>query len=145
WYVPLPMSVSDIKSAKGLLAYIAEYLTSVAMEEKFRVEEEPKPVVSMVAGRKALGFSMKVRLPPYDAALVEDVKIVAVERPDGRVSLGIDAKLVSGKLYLWAPSHRNFVDEVRKQLLTWKGLEPKVVRKYIKLGEKMFEGVESSD
>lgn len=145
WYVPLPMSVSDIKSAKGLLAYIAEYLTSVAMEEKFRVEEEPKPVVSMVAGRKAIGFSMKVRLPPYDAALVEDVKIVAVERPDGRVSLGIDAKLVSGKLYLWAPSHRNFVDEVRKQLLTWKGLEPKVVRKYIKLGEKMFEGVESSE
>ena len=145
WYVPLPMSVSDIKSAKGLLAYIAEYLTSVAMEEKFRVEEEPKPIVSTVAGRKAIGFSMKVRLPPYDAALVEDVKIVAVERPDGRVSLGIDAKLVSGKLYLWAPSHRNFVDEVRKQLLTWKGLEPKVVRKYIKLGEKMFEGVESSD
>ncbi|RLE97166.1 MAG: hypothetical protein DRJ63_09520 [Thermoprotei archaeon] len=145
WYIPLPMSVSDIRSAKGLLAYIAEYLTATSMEEKFRVEEEPKPVVSTIAGRKAIGFDIKVRLPPYDAALVEDVKIVAVERPDGKISIGIDAKLVSGKLYLWAPGHRNFVDEVRKQLLTWKGLEPRVIRKYIKLGERMFEGVEGGE
>ena len=141
WYIPLPMSVSDVRMARGVLAYVMEYLTSAMLEEKFRVDEKPRPVEREVAGRRAIGISLKVRLPPYDAAILEDVQVLAMETADGRISFGVHATLLTGKRYVWVSSHKNFVDEVRKQLLMWKSLREEDAKRYLRLGRELFKGL----
>jgi len=145
WYVPLPMSVSSKKIAYSMLAYIMEYLTSAILEEKFRVDEKPHIIKQDISGRKAIGISLKVRLPPYDAAILEDTKILAIETEDGKIAFGVHSRLLSGKRYLWIASHRNFIDEIRKQLLVWKSLREKDIEKYVKMSEELFKGVEENE
>jgi len=145
WYVPLPMSVSSKKIAYSMLAYIMEYLTSAILEEKFRVDEKPHIIKQDISGRKAIGISLKVRLPPYDAAILEDTKILAIETEDGKIAFGVHSRLLSGKRYLWIASHRNFIDEIRKQLLVWKSLREKDVEKYLKMSEELFKEVEENE
>ncbi len=138
WYIPLPMLVKDIKNTYGILLYVSEFLESVSMEDKFTLEEFPKYFVKEEHNRKVVGFNVKVRLPPYDAAVTENVKLIA-EKSDKGISFGVNAQLLTGKRYVWIMSHKRFVDLIRKQLFAWKSIRLEEKRKYILMGIKKFE------
>ena len=140
WYIPLPVTTSSLTYAKGLLSYIMEYFEGIALEEKFRPEAPPKPFTGIREGRKVYGIILRTRLPPYDAAIVEDVEILALpDEVTKRVNFGMYSKLLSGKRYLWISSHKKFVDEVRKQMLLWKSLRSIDKKKHLERGEKIFK------
>lgn len=133
WYIPLPVSFHDEREVYGVMCYLDEYFRSMSLE-KFRIEGEPR---FERRPNELVALRVLARLPPYDAGIIEDARIIATRGADGRIHFGVYAKMLSGKLYLWVPSHRNFVDVIRKQLLLWRGLRSSDKKKYLKLGEKI--------
>ncbi|RLE80526.1 MAG: hypothetical protein DRJ51_05665 [Thermoprotei archaeon] len=141
WYVPLPITITNEKIAYGMLSYVAEYIKGVALEERFRLDQPPRPIKGMRVGKEAFGIKLRVRLPPYDAVIVEDVEILAlVDKKARKINFGVHTKLLSGKRYIWISSHRKFIDDIRKQMLLWKSIRDVDRKKYIETGMEMFGG-----
>jgi len=133
WVIPLPFVASSEDEARGIIRYLAEYLvqhelpdapvfmaTNIDMEEGVRDE------------KRFMAISADCRLAPYHVGIIQRASIAAVEEMGGvRWSFHMTIERVMGAYREWERLNRDFVDEVRKQLLLWRTLPMSEKARYI--------------
>ncbi|MEM2352534.1 MAG: FtsX-like permease family protein, partial [Thermoproteota archaeon] len=138
WFIPLPFTTTSIEEARGIMAFMNEFLnihlsSEVGVfwvREKAKIREE----TDEKKGIKRIILSAPISLPPWDSGFIEESQIIAEKTGEKTFTFNIYLKYVSGERYPWEGSNPDFVDAIRKQLLLWKGLTQKERDEYIRKG-----------
>jgi len=126
WEIPTPFVLFDVREVYGVLAFMKRYAEAFALEAGalFAVRE-----VGISYPDKAL--TLIVALAPYEASVTQRVKIFAHEI-ENRYTFIIHLARLTGEIGVWIRSNHYFLDALRKQLLTWRGLSSREKEEYIK-------------
>jgi len=138
WVVPLPFVASSEAEARGIIKYLAEYLIQhelpdapVFMIANISVEEGVKDE------RRFIGISAECRLAPYHMGIIQRINIATVEEVEyTRWTFHISIERVMGAYREWERINRDFIDDVRKQLLLWRTLPEKEKARYMEIISK---------
>ena len=138
WMVPYPFFTNSMEEALAVIAYIHEYFTARTVEGagNFLVQEVRCNFDGTNAELHAIVF-----LPPYDVGVSQEVSLYTKFDEVTRKYF-FNALLIhkTGIYSSWVAAVPSFVDEIRKQLLNWRGLSDKEKHKYIDLGKKLMGG-----
>jgi hypothetical protein len=135
WVVPLPFIASSEAEARGIIKYLAEYLIQ---------HELPDAPVFMIANisleegvrdeKHFIGISAECRLAPYHIGIIQRINIVTVEEVEyTRWTFHISIERIMGAYREWERINRDFIDDVRKQLLLWRTLPEKEKARYMEI------------
>ncbi|MGB9759918.1 MAG: M28 family peptidase [Thermoproteota archaeon] len=134
WIIPLPFSLAEESESKGALVYLAEYLSSHATETP-----DPFIVRNVKIDMKNGVILSEVSLVPLDVGVFQLVQIASKYNYDSaRFEYILQVRRVSGDLESWSRMNYNFIDAIRKQLLTWRLLSESERNNYINKA-KSFE------
>lgn len=116
WEVPFPFAYMSEEEVGAMILFLTEYmhlhyeaeaeLFSVSSLER-RDEKETKSITSMM------------KLAPYEAGVNQTLNINFQKQPEGKWSLTIYMKRLSGETDLWTRTNKLVLDYLRKQLLLW--------------------------
>lgn len=130
WTIPLPFVAATEREALGILMFLKEFFEAHAVERTDAVFATKD--MEYYEENKSKILVMTVRLAPFEMGVVQEVHIKAESSPEGeRYHFGIYLKRLDGYLRIWKMSNRKFADEIRKQLLIWRGLSPKDKEEYM--------------
>lgn len=140
WSIPLPFNTTTEEEAKGVLAYISEYLDLYTSSEigQFWVKEPAQFKEEHIPEeeRRILAISTIVALPPWDLGFTEEMRLFAAQT-NGKYEFHIYLKCLGRpEERPWLRGNPVFIDAVRKQLLLWKGLIREEKEKYVKEWDK---------
>jgi hypothetical protein len=143
WAIPLPFETEE-EEVIGTLAFIKEFLETHAVEraETFVTREISYREEVDERGRPVKALTATIVLPPYDASIVQSASINARwSEETQRYAFELYSKQLSGLQRGWIKSNRAFADEIRKQLLLWRGIPPENRRKYVQMAKKELKPV----
>jgi len=138
WDIPIPFRVKDERKAVGITVYLKEYLWNKRVERAgdFTVED-----VSVKREDTSLVIRARVWLPPYEENIRQDAVItISKSKTELKYMIDMQMKRVSGAYESWMRFSYPFVDEIRKQLLTWSLLTPEQEQEYVQIGVKELGG-----
>jgi len=138
WLIPLPFSLVEERESKGVLAYLTEYFAS-------HTTETPDPFIvrSVKVDMKNGLITSEVSLVPLDSGVFQLVQVVSKYNYDSsRYEYLLQIKRVTGDLESWSRMNYNFIDAIRKQLLTWRLLTESERNNYIDKAKLISEGSE---
>ena len=138
WEIPLPFVAVTKDEAWGILHYVNEYMQSFRAEGVGPMILEKSEVSETTVGEQRVpSLYAVVRIPPWKAELKQEIKLFA-RIPEGEKNwqFTIFIKRLQGSRRVWISANRNFVDEIRKQLLLWRGLSPRDKEKYISMAKR---------
>jgi hypothetical protein len=147
WAIPLPFEAEE-EEVTGTLAFIKEFLETHAVERaeafvtrgisyKEEVDERKRPVKALMAD---------ILLPPYDASIMQSVSINARwSEETHRYAFELYSKQTSGMQRGWIRSNPAFADEIRKQLLLWRGIPPEKRIDYVQRAKKELKPAEEKE
>ncbi len=147
WEVPMPFVATSEREAIGVLYFIWEYLTGFTRERigRFSVEEIGYRSSITPDGGRIKTLEARVRLAPYDAGIIQRMRIDAFAPPKAtRYSFSLSIRRLSGYRDTWVAANRIFIDNIRKQFLLWRTLKPKDKARYFKEGARVLEKKEES-
>jgi len=126
WDMELPMKVNNEQEAVGVLRYLAEYYNGLGYEKpSFRLEG------NVNIDETALNVTFNVRMAPYESGIVQQVILSFIKTPASEYVLYATLKLVTGDTGLWSARAPIFVDDLRSQVILWRGLRPEQRSKYL--------------
>ncbi|RLG35648.1 MAG: hypothetical protein DRN91_09160, partial [Candidatus Alkanophagales archaeon] len=138
WEIPLPYVFTSEREVLGLISYLREFMEAKKIERagtfsvidvSFSVAENEYSIVSLV------------RLAPFELNIVQDVVITFLKsKTEQRIYTLMRIKRQTGPYSSWLTSNRRFIDDIRKQLLTWRLLKLEEREKYISEGLKFIGG-----
>ena len=137
WEVPLPFVFTSEREVFGLIAYLKEFMEARRYErmgsfttlEEVNIESVPDERYSVIT---------TVRLAPFELNLNQNVVITFLKsKTERKIFTVLTVKRLSGPYNSWLTSNLRFIDEIRKQLLTWRLLKPEEREKYISTGVKV--------
>ena len=131
WEIPLPFSVTNEKSVKGIIYYLQEFFKGLMIET-----DQPYIVRALNYDLSKNEIDMVVALKPIESNVTQDVIIRALRVEENKFSFTIIVKRRTGAKLVWKSSNYRFIDAVRKQLLTWRFIGPEKRRRYIMLALK---------
>ncbi|MBO3809654.1 MAG: M28 family peptidase [Candidatus Brockarchaeota archaeon] len=137
WDIPLPIALETEEEARGMVAFITEYLKSYGSEAVSFMVEKLEHEKKIVEGENIYLSKAVMRLRPYETGLTEEM-VFKTSRVKNRYVVMLTANLISGPRVLWIGSHLRVVDMVRKTMLVWKSLNKEDRDRFLKLGEDMF-------
>ena len=126
----------------AVMGYLSEYFDSCQVEGVGPfITIGPSKIMSEVSGfTKRVILESNVKLPPYDANVMQVARIIASsEIGVNRYSLILLSELLSGSPEIWKNSIGNFVKEVRRQLLLWRTLSDEERVRYLEIGKSIKE------
>ncbi|MEM3647720.1 MAG: M28 family peptidase [Thermoproteota archaeon] len=141
WTIPLPFVATDENELMGIMAFIREFLeSSMGTEKTGLFATEAVGFSEQREGDKTIKrLSAKIRLAPFDLAIMEDFEIEAVTQMK-RYNMTLRFVRTSGILKNWITSNKAFIDVMRKQFLIWRTLPPSEREYYIgEAGKKLRE------
>ena len=138
WTIPLPFVATSEEEALGILTFVKEYFEAHATERAdtvfatraihYREEEKIKSLI------------MKIRLAPFEMGVVQETRINAkIPAKEERYHFELYLHRLGGYLRIWETTNRKFADEVRKQMLIWRGLTREDKEKYMKRASELKE------
>jgi len=118
----------------GTIRYLNEYLIQheipdapVFMATNIKMDKGTRE------GKTFVRISGECRLVPYQIGVVQMVEIGATEeREQARWVFGISIKRTMGAIKEWERLNRDFVNEIREQLLLWRTLPDSEKARYMK-------------
>jgi len=119
WTIPLPFK-STKEECSGIFSFIHEYL------DVFKAEGGPFLVKDLSYSKedKTLKLDMLVRLPPFEAGCDQKATLIAAWNEESSVyTFGVYLQRLSGDKRTWIKGNRIFINELRKQFLTWRSLK----------------------
>ncbi|MGC8632020.1 MAG: FtsX-like permease family protein [Thermoprotei archaeon] len=126
WDMELPMKVNNEQEAVGVLRYLAEYYNGLGYEKpNFRLDG------NVSIDEKALSVSFNVRLAPYESGIVQQVILSFIKTPASEYVLYATLKLTTGDSGLWSARAPLFIEDLRSQVILWRGLKPEQRSKYL--------------
>jgi len=126
WSIELPMRLKLKEEALGVLRYLQEYYAGIGYEKpSFRVERMPQ------LDEQNNKLSLRVRLPPYEMGIVQDVDLQFVQGATMEYVLYAAMKLVTGDPGLWQSHGLGFLEDLRAQVILWRALKPEERNRYI--------------
>jgi len=134
WGIPLPFITSSEAETMGTIRYLNEYLIQheipdapVFMATNIKMDKGTRE------GKTFVRISGECRLVPYQIGVVQMVEIGATEeREQARWVFGISIKRTMGAIKEWERLNRDFVNEIREQLLLWRTLPDSEKARYMK-------------
>jgi len=137
WSIPFPFFGTMEEEIRGVMAFLYEYARAHMGERppEFKVTDL-KIEVTRAAGVPTYILGMRVRLFPYEAAIVQDVGIIFTSR-EGRWPMTVELTRVSGTVAEWKKNNMPFLDLLRKQMLVWRGLPQKEKDRYMREFRKL--------
>jgi len=141
WEIPLPYNIQK-REVMGVLAFMYEFFQAHTTEEsgKFwvrdlRITEYEEADVSVKS------LEMIARIVPYEANIEQKCNLMFICKADSdRYSVALRITRIFGILTAWKHSNRTFIDQIRKQLLTWRSLPPHQRERYIKSASVFLKG-----
>jgi hypothetical protein len=86
-------------------------------------------------------LSMRVWLAPFDMGVSQDVDILLVPSDDpGLYELQLRLLRQSGEISAWRRVNRQFMSDLRRQLLLWRTIRPEGQQEYVLRGRAHVEG-----
>lgn len=138
WIIPMPFIAANEKESFGILAYLNEFFESHAVERTDAVFAASEMTFHEENASKIL--ALKVRLSPFEMGVVQEVQIRAVV-PEGeeRYHFEIFLRRIDGYFRIWKMTNQKFADEIRKQLLIWRGLRQEDKEEYMKKASELIK------
>ncbi len=138
WTIPLPFVATTEEEVLGILTFVKEYFEAHATERadtifatreiSYRMKEQIKSLI------------MKVRLAPFEMGVVQETRLNAnLSARENRYGFELYLRRLGGYLRIWETSNRKFADEVRKQMLIWRGLKREEKDEYIERAPELKE------
>jgi ABC-type antimicrobial peptide transport system permease subunit len=140
WRIPLPFASGSLEETFGMMMFLKRWFdihstrdagNFLSLGNNFVMHEE--------SGRKTVELMAEVRLPPYDAGIVQHAHILAVETKGQTYEFEIYIVRISGMENQWKTSNRNFIDELRKRLLVWRSLSTEEKAKYVEMFQEFSD------
>ena len=135
WEIPLPYVFTSDREVVGLLSYLVEFMEARKIERAgtFSVVD-----VGVRAEEEAYFIESVVRLAPFELNIVQDATLTFLRsKTEQRIYTILRVRRRSGPYSSWLTSNLRFMDEIRKQLLTWRLLKPEEQDKYVAKGTKL--------
>ena len=134
WNIPLPFVTTSELETIGTMNYLREYMLQhqlpdapVFMASNIKINR------GTLEDKRFLSISALCRLAPYQIGVVQEVNIMATEeREENRWPFVVLLKRVAGPITEWERLNRDFVNEIREQLLLWRSLPEDEKAKYMK-------------
>jgi len=121
WIIPLPFVATSEEEALGILTFMKEYFEAHATERADTVFATR--AISYTEEEKTKSLVMKIRLAPFEMGVLQETQINAkLPAKKERYNFEICLRRMEGYLRIWETTNRKFADEVRKQMLIWRGL-----------------------
>ncbi len=140
WTIPLPFVVTTEKEALGILAFVKEYFEAHATERADAVFATK--AISYQEEKKNKFLVMEVRLAPFEMGVMQETRVKAIlSDKEKRYNFEVYLHRLEGHLRVWKTANRNFVDEVRKQLLVWRALKREDKEEYMKRAVELKQGM----
>lgn len=128
WEMPIPVRFPSREEALGSLYYIYEYFVGMGKERPYFIVREARPPAP-----GAPVTTLVVALAPYELGVTQEVQVMAVGDEVRRVySLVLKLTRLTGSRSVWESGNYYFIDEVRKQALLWRALQPERRAAYVK-------------
>lgn len=138
WTIPLPFVATSEEEALGILTFVKEYFEAHATERAdtvfatraihYREEEKIKSLI------------LKIRLAPFEMGVVQETRINAkIPAKEERYHFELHLHRLGGYLRIWETTNRKFADDVRKQMLIWRGLKREDKEGYMKRASELKE------
>jgi ABC-type antimicrobial peptide transport system permease subunit len=121
WTIPLPFVVTSKKELLGILVFMKEYFEAHTTERAQSVFATRKILYRDKKTIKSL--VMEIRLAPFEMGVLQETHINAGLSDKSRYGFELHLQRLGGYLQVWKTSNRKLADEVRKQLLLWRGLK----------------------
>jgi ABC-type antimicrobial peptide transport system permease subunit len=138
WTIPMPFVATTEEEALGIFAFLYEFFEAHAVERTDAVFATKE--ISFCEEGASKTLVLRVRLTPFEMGVVQEVRVGAsIPADDERYHFGLYLKRIDGILNIWKMSNRRFADEVRKQLLIWRGLVQEDKEEYMKRASKLAE------
>jgi hypothetical protein len=97
--------------------------------------------IAMDAGAPIYRLSMRVWLAPFDMGVSQDVDILLMPSDEpGLYELQLRLMRLSGEISAWRRVNRQFMSDLRKQLLLWRTIRPEGQQEYILRGRAHVAG-----
>jgi len=139
WTIPLPF-VFTTQESSGICAFLAEFFREHAIEraEIFSVKALSYSEEFLGKEINTKRLKMEVQLAPYEQGIGQTAQIILKKDvKTGRWSIEIFLERKRGRREMWEKSNRNFIDQIRKQLLIWRSLTTEERRLYIKKAREL--------
>jgi len=133
WEIPYPFLIPD-RYVDGQINFIAEYLSSHTVEGVGPYTVSNLKLSEGTEGKREYkALSMKVRLEPYEEGINQKAVIYLYREREAKYwRCNLLITRLSGNYDSWKRNNREFIDEIRKQLLLWSSMSPQAKEKYIK-------------
>jgi len=138
WEIQYPFLIPD-RYVDGQINFIAEYLSSHTVEGVGPFTVSSLKLSEGTEGKREYkALSVKVRLEPYEEGISQKAVIYLYREGEAKYwRCNLLITRLSGKYGSWKRNNREFIDEIRKQLLLWSSMSPEARERYIK---KEIEG-----
>ncbi|RLF01148.1 MAG: hypothetical protein DRJ63_00145 [Thermoprotei archaeon] len=129
WEILLPFTYLDFNEVLGLVYYLSEVYREHTIERAgaYTVVEH-----RMFKEEERAGIESIIWLPPYELNVKQKSLLVLYRsKTEGKYMTTLVLERISGPYVNWVNSNLGYIDELRKQFLTWRLLRPEERRKYI--------------
>ncbi len=136
WTIPLPFVATSDKEALGILTFLREYFWAHATERADTIFATR--AVSYKEEEKMKSLVIDIRLAPFEMGVAQETHINAkLPEKEERYHFELYLVRLGGYLRIWETANRKFADEVRKQMLIWRGLKRVEREEYIKRASEL--------
>ncbi len=133
WSVSFPFNATSEETI-GVLTFLREFLEA-STTERTGLFMLLKPIGITEEEQKKV-LSTRLQLSPFDAGIIQDIEIVSRMMAPDRYGFEVVIRRVLGVENLWITSNRALLNELRKQFLLWRVLEPDEKNRYIQQRKK---------
>jgi hypothetical protein len=138
WIIPMPFVAATEREALGILAFLREFFEAHAVERTDAAFSTGEMQFHQEGVSRSL--ILKVRLTPFEMGVIQNVSVGTTALPeDQRYHFELRLRRIDGFLNIWKMSNRRFADEIRKQLLIWRGLSQDDQEEYVEMASKLTE------
>jgi len=129
WSIPLPFTATYYESY-GVLEFLREYFELHSKERigLFTLIEPPKYTED--EDKRILSFRMHVA--PFDQGIYQKLNIMCMRLRKDLYQFGVLIEREMGVEQIWTTTNRRLMDNIRKQFLVWRSLNPKEKEVYIR-------------
>ena len=138
WEIPLPFTYTDEREILGLMAFLQEYMNAKKIERTGTFS-----VLDVNVGKEAEEYRVdtKVWLAPFELNIVQQATITFLKsKTERKIFTLVRLHRFSGPYDQWMTTNVKFIDNLRKQFLTWRLLKVEDRDKYVEMGKKLILG-----
>ena len=135
WSISMPFNATR-EETLGVFNFLAEFFEA-STTERTGLFMVLKPI-ELIREERRMKIRTRIQLAPFDAGIIQDLEIIALQEEAERYRFEIFIKRILGIESLWITSNRALLDVIRKQFLLWRALSPEEKKRYVEGAKKRW-------